>query len=238
MYCFNPLQARYKRGYFFTSSSNPLCFNPLQARYKPVSPFSSISVASVFQSLIGTLQTGFVVISWSQSKIVSIPYRHATNIPVLPEFVNLYLRFNPLQARYKLLLLFLLRLQSPRFQSLIGTLQTRIRKLKRQLQEGVSIPYRHATNHFVNTKIKKERGCFNPLQARYKRYTRGTHGTVDVCFNPLQARYKPRSCGQRENLLFNVSIPYRHATNVRPFSFCLDYIRVSIPYRHATNQCW
>ena len=57
LYCFNPLQVRYKHLCQYLHSTRNIRFNPLQVRYKLASNFSTSAISNSFQSLIGTLQT-------------------------------------------------------------------------------------------------------------------------------------------------------------------------------------
>ena len=76
---FNPLQVRYKPAYERERNRNRVCFNPLQVRYKRVNICTMRIYSVQFQSLIGTLQTLPKLQQTRLAKVVSIPYRYATN---------------------------------------------------------------------------------------------------------------------------------------------------------------
>ena len=142
-----------------------------------------------FQSLIGTLQTFAKNKKMTLIKLVSIPYRYATN------------------AYENVSVFWFISL----FQSLIGTLQTRITsrysvrrtrfnplqvRYKREVtiqelwERAVSIPYRYATNPHLARKLSQDVVCFNPLQVRYKHTYYAIKSRCGQSFNPLQVRYK------------------------------------------------
>ncbi len=83
---FNPSQVFYKPIQKILLQKKINSFNPSQVFYKPVSACSIASNLSVFQSLIGILQTEYN--NWSFSTIinVSIPHRYSTNFIITNYF--------------------------------------------------------------------------------------------------------------------------------------------------------
>ena len=123
-----------------------ISFNPSQVFYKQILIAISICCFSLFQSLIGILQTKYCIFSFIFKAMVSIPHRYSTNSSILsissllssvsiPHRYSTNLLFgsittnqkncfNPSQVFYKLDKDEINIIDHEKFQSLIGILQT------------------------------------------------------------------------------------------------------------------
>ena len=169
--CFNPLQVRYKQNKVGHVCSSHSGFNPLQVRYKRGYATLNGKPKEEFQSLIGTLQTSGKICIAELSEKVSIPYRYATNSFLSHLGYHPEHGFNPLQVRYKRLLV-----------SCQGFGKACFNPLQVRYKQQVLVGFLHKINRF------------NPLQVRYKLQTGNARERAFPSFNPLQVRYK-LSCG-------------------------------------------
>ena len=115
-----------------------------------------------FQSLIGTLQTGFCIKSIKQEiSFQSLIGTLQTKTLGSASFFSK--RFQSLIGTLQTYLGTSVRRQVFLFQSLIGTLQTFSYHYNRSCISCVSIPYRYATNEREARRYLYSRVCFNPL---------------------------------------------------------------------------
>ncbi len=237
---FNSLQVRYKQGPGMKKLEDVFSFNSLQVRYKlagaaiifsricafqfligTLQTSCSIShdtiVSPLFQFLIGTLQTQYGEAYTIIAKLVSIPYRYATNVEGAKQIIAEALGFNSLQVRYKRKPLEVVTPEGPQ----------------------VSIPYRYATNDFLHLHLK-----FHPFLVSIPyRYATNPHiiisgQGVDTVFQFLIGTLQTGNFATASDKIFIVSIPYRYATNKENPGRSREGTVVSIPYRYATNNVY
>ena len=138
-------------------------FNPLQVSYKRRQMTLTEIVRDSFQSLIGQLQTLYML-------LLMLHCMHC---------------FNPLQVSYKLLLVRSSLKSHPLFQSLIGQLQTTLFLPFLSPPSFVSIPYRLATNYKSLRWNTFNYPGFNPLQVSYKRLILFQPACINTQFQSL-----------------------------------------------------
>ena len=146
LFRFNSSQVGYKRRYIVKILRMNYSFNSSQVGYKQTIRILNSIAVSVFQFLIGWLQTNFI------KKQYGIGRKFQFLIGWLQTYVT-----------------FIVRRDNSKFQFLIGWLQTsfilEITKDKRK----VSIPHRLATNSSTNLSNSSQNLCFNSSQVGYKR---------------------------------------------------------------------
>ena len=211
------------------------CFNSLQVSYKQ--------------------KTGKVV--YEQQKMVSIPYRLATNRVAKPGATLLALfqfligqlqthtagagggtplvKFQFLIGQLQTPCYYHERQRPEWFQFLIGQLQTKNIRVLILLYFLVSIPYRLATNQRNFQKITRRVRSFQFLIGQLQTDGYTVNGNEIYWFQFLIGQLQTQVPKIRLFISIHVSIPYRLATNRDKRQGVGFYRKVSIPYRLATN---
>ncbi len=165
---FNPSQVFYKHSCLHALLLSSSLFQSLIGILQTFRAITELLQKNQFQSLIGILQTYSYINNHKKHHLVSIPHRYSTNNKNCYKRYRRLESFNPSQVFYKQNTMESIWSKKCWFQSLIGILQTVLTGQKIAQNCVVSIPHRYSTNSPYWAKDSIELCGFNPSQVFYK----------------------------------------------------------------------